>query len=154
MGQSVSTEPGRGRTAVHRPVVSFGRVARQVRIKDEDGRHSVVPSGPVFSGTFPTHPSKGPTPTVLSIPHRLQLFTVFYRCFQLFSTVPCHPLPSCTRTCLRSWGLLFFLMTAVRKIQGQGRTTFCRHVSSRALGSSPAGPYRGPGQLRTLALPH
>ena len=32
------------------------------------------------------------------------------------------------------------------------RTTFCRPVSSRALGSPPAGPYRGPGRLRTLAV--
>jgi len=30
---------------VCRPVRSFSKVARQVRIKDEDGRHSVVPSG-------------------------------------------------------------------------------------------------------------
>ena len=32
----------------------------------------------------------------------------------------------------------------------RGRTTFCRPVSSRALGSPPAGPYGGPGRLRTL----
>ena len=44
-GQSVRPEPGRGRTAVCRPVRSFSKVARQVRIEDEDGRHSVVPSG-------------------------------------------------------------------------------------------------------------
>jgi len=44
-GQSVRPEPGRGRTAVCRPVRSFSKVARQVKIKDEDGRHSVVPSG-------------------------------------------------------------------------------------------------------------
>ena len=43
-GQSVRPEPGRGRTAACRPIRSFSKVARQVRIKDEDGRHSVVPS--------------------------------------------------------------------------------------------------------------
>ena len=32
------------------------------------------------------------------------------------------------------------------------RTTFCRPVSSRALGSPPAGPYGGPGRLQTLPL--
>ena len=42
---AVRPEPGPGRTAVCRPVRSFSKVARQVRIKDEDGRHSVVPSG-------------------------------------------------------------------------------------------------------------
>ena len=41
-------------------------------------------------------------------------------------------------------------MTAVLGIQGRGRTTFCRPVSSGGLGSPPAGPYGGPGRLRTL----
>jgi len=44
-GQSVRPEPGRGRTAVCRPVRSFSKVARQVGLEDEDGRHFVVPSG-------------------------------------------------------------------------------------------------------------
>ena len=44
-GQSVRPKPGRGRTAVCRPVRSFSKVARHVKIKDEDGRHSVAPSG-------------------------------------------------------------------------------------------------------------
>ena len=44
-GQSVRPEPGRGRTTVCRPVRSFSKVARQVKIKDEDGRHAVVPYG-------------------------------------------------------------------------------------------------------------
>ena len=43
--QSVCPEPGRGRTAVCRPVRSFSKVARQVGLEDEDGRHFVVPSG-------------------------------------------------------------------------------------------------------------
>ena len=34
----------------------------------------------------------------------------------------------------------------------RGRTTFCRPVPSRALVSPPAGPYGGPGRLRTLVL--
>ena len=100
-GQSVRPEPGPGRTAVCRPVRSFSKVARQVRIKDEDGRHSVVPSGLFWN-----------------LPHT-------------------------------SWGLSSFLMTAVLEIQGRGRTAFCRPVSSRGLGSPPAGPYGGPGRLRT-----
>ena len=44
-GQSVRPEPGRGRTAACRPVRSFSKVARQVGMGDEDGRHFVVPSG-------------------------------------------------------------------------------------------------------------
>ena len=43
-------------------------------------------------------------------------------------------------------------MTAVLEIQGRGRTAFCRLVSSRGLGSPPAGPYGGPGRLRTLVV--
>jgi len=41
-------------------------------------------------------------------------------------------------------------MTAVVEIQGEGRTTFCRPVRSGALGRPHAGPYTGPGRLRTL----
>ena len=64
-----------------------------------------------------------------------------------------HPLPSPTRLCLRSWGLSSFLMPAVLEIEGRGRKAFCRPVSSRGLGSPPAGPYGGPGRLRTLIRP-
>ena len=39
----------RGRTTLCRPVLSFFKAARQVRIKDEDGRHFVVQSSPVPS---------------------------------------------------------------------------------------------------------
>jgi len=98
-----------------------------------------------------------PSPVVLCRP--LPSSAVF-RCFQMFSTVPrrpppspavlCSYLPSPGRSCLRSWGSSFLLMTAVLGIQGQGRTTFCRPVSSGGLGSPPAGPYGGPGRLRTL----
>jgi len=41
-------------------------------------------------------------------------------------------------------------MTAVLQVHGRGRTALCRPVSSGVLGSPPAGPYRGPGRLRTL----
>ena len=44
-GQSVRPEPGRGQTAACRPVRSFSKVARQVGMEDEDGRHFIVPSG-------------------------------------------------------------------------------------------------------------
>jgi len=81
----------------------------------------------------------------------------------MFSAVPCRPLPSpavlCSylpspgRSCLRSWGSSSLLMTAVLGIQGRGRTTFCRPVSSGGLGSPPAGPYGAPGRLRTLRRP-
>ena len=43
-------------------------------------------------------------------------------------------------------------MTAALEIQGRGRTAFCRLVSSRGLGSPPAGPYGGLGRLRTLPV--
>ena len=66
--------------------------------------------------------------------------------------VLCSYLPSPGRSCPRSWGSSSLLMTAVLGIQGRGRTTFCRPVSSGGLGSPPAGPYGGPGRLRTLAL--
>ena len=62
------------------------------------------------------------------------------------------PLPSPTRICLRSWGLLSFLITAVLEIQVRGWRAFCRLVLSLALGSPPPGPYGGLGRLRTLAL--
>jgi len=43
-GQSVRPGEGRGRTTFRRPVPSFPKLARQVRTKDQDGRHCVVPS--------------------------------------------------------------------------------------------------------------
>ena len=45
-GQSVNPEPGRGRTAVCRPVRSFSKVARQVGLEDEDGLRFTVLSRP------------------------------------------------------------------------------------------------------------
>jgi len=41
---SVRNGAGRGRTTFRRPVPSFPKLARQVRTKDQDGRHCVVPS--------------------------------------------------------------------------------------------------------------
>ena len=135
-GQSVRPGPGRGRTTLRRPVPSFPELARQVRTKDQDGRHCVVPHGPPSS------------PVVL-------------RCFPLFSAVPRHPppspavlcsyLPSLGRSCLRSWGSSFLLMTAVLGIQGRGRTTFCRPVSSGGSWQSPRRAPRGPRTAENTA---
>ena len=47
---------------------------------------------------------------------------------------------------------VIFSRCPTSKNERRGRTTFCRPVSSRALGSPPAGPYGGPGRLRTLVL--
>jgi len=144
-GQSVRPGRGRGRTTFRRPVPSFPELARQVRAKDQDGRHCVVPHRPP------------PSPVV---PRRLPMFSDVFRCFPPSPAVPhrpppspavlCSYLPSPGRSCLRSWGSSSLLMTAVLGIQGRGRTTFCRPVSSGGLGSPPAGPYGGPGRLRTL----
>jgi len=140
-GQSVRPGQGRGRTAFRRPVPSFPKLARQVRAKDQDGR---IVSSPTIS--------RRPPPS-----------SAVFRCFPMFSDVFRRPLPSpavlCSylpspgRSCLRSWGSSSLLMTAVLGIQGRGRTTFCRPVSSGGLGSPPAGPYGGPGRLRTLVKP-
>ena len=170
--QSVRPEPGPGRTAVCRPVRSFSKVDRQVRIKDEDGTafrrpvRSFLELAPHVrakdrappSPTVPGRPMPSP-----AVPRRLPPSSAVFRCFPLFSAVPAvpyrpppsstapsRPLPSPTRICLRSWGLSSFLMTAVLEIQGRGRTALRRPVSSRGLGSPPAGPYGGPGRLRTL----
>ena len=94
-GQSVRPEPGRGRTTVCRPVRSFSQVARQVKIKDEDGRHSVVPSGLFWNlphsserRTVPHRPPPSP-----AVPRRLPLFSVVFRCFPPSPAVPCRPPP-------------------------------------------------------------
>jgi len=129
-GQSVRPGQGRGRTTFRRPVPSFPELARQARAKDQDGRHRPPPSPAVFR-CFPMLSAvcrrPPPSPAVL-----------------------CSYLPSPGRSCLRSWGSSSLLMTAVLGIKGRGRTTFCRPVSSGGLGSPPAGPYGGPGRLRTL----
>ena len=45
---------------------------------------------------------------------------------------------------------VIFSSCPTSRSERRGRTTFCRPVSSWALGSPPAGPYGGPGRLRTL----
>jgi len=96
-----------------------------------------------------------------TVPRRPLPSSTVFRCFPMFSDVFRRPPPSpavlCSyltspgRSCLRSWGSSSLLMTAVLGIQGRGRTTFCRPVSSGGLASPPAGPYGGPGRLRTLS---
>jgi len=131
-----------------------------------------------FGGRWVSHPSnQGPGRTTLcrpppspTVPRRpISSYIVLchpppssdvFRCFPPFSAVPCRPppspvvicsyLPSPGRSCLRSWGSSSLLMMAVLGIQGRGRTTSCRPVSSGGLGGPPTGPYGGPGRLRTL----
>ena len=161
-GQSVRPEPGRGRTAACRPVLSFSKVARQVEIKDQDGRNSVVPSRLVLnlhdkkdSGTRTDEIVSSPSsPAVLH--HRLpSSITPDKNMSQTVGLVVLpndgHPGNSRTRTdgILSSRPVIFSSCPSSRN-ERRGRTTFCRPVSSRALGSPPAGPYGGPGRLRTL----
>ena len=192
-GQSVRPEPGRGRTAACRPVRSFSKVARQVGIKDEDGRHSVVPSRLFLN--LPDKKNSGiRTDEIVSspvVPRRPPPSSAVFRCFPLYSAVACrppsspavlhHPLPSPTtpyknmtqivglvvlpndgrpgNSRTRTDGILssrpvIFSSCPTSRNERRGRTTFCRPVSSRALGSLPAGPYGGPGRLRTLHNPN
>ena len=95
-GQSVRPEPGPGGTAVCRPVRSFSKVARQVRIKDEDGRHSVVPSRLFLnlpdkknSGTRTEEIVSSPSPP--AVPCRSPPSSAVFRRFPLFSAVACPP---------------------------------------------------------------
>jgi len=88
-----------------------------------------------------------PSPTV---PRRPLSSPAAPRCFPPSPAVLCSYLPSPARSCPRSWGSSPLLMTAVRGIQGRGRTAFCRPVSSGGLSSPPTGPYGGPGRLTTL----
>jgi len=143
--------------------------------KDEDGGNFVVPSrlflnlpdkeeprtrtdGIVSSPTVPHRPT--PSPVVLcrplsspAVPRRLPMLSAVFRRPPPSPVVLCSYLPSPGRSCLRSWGSSSLLMTAVLGIKGRGRTTFCRPVWSGGLGSPPAGPYGGPGRLRTLSVP-
>ena len=91
-GQSVRPEPGRGRTAACRPVRSFSKVARQVGIKDEDGRHSVVPSRLFLN--LPDEKNSGTrTDEIVSSPRPPPSPAVF-RCFPSFSAFFRRRLPS------------------------------------------------------------
>jgi len=125
-------------------------------------------SRPVFSWTCPTSKSQGPGRTTLSrpppspvVPCRPLSSPAVFRCFPMFSdvfrgpppslAVLCSYLPSPGTSCLRSWGSSSLLMTAVLGIQGRGRTTFCRPVSSGGLGSPPPGP-TGPRTAENTGL--
>jgi len=124
-GQSVLPGPGRGWTTFRRPVPSFPELAQQVRARDQDGRHSVVPHRPA-----PSH--------------------AIFRCLPLFFARPSSPLPSLAvlfsylpspgSSCITRWGSSPMLRTAVLGIQRRGRTSFCRHVSPEGLCSPPNGP--------------
>ena len=98
-GQSARPELRRGRTAVCRPVRSFSKVARQVGIKDEDGRYSVVPSR-----LFLNLPDKKnlatrtdeivSSPSSPAVPRRPPPSSAVFCCFPLFSAVFRRRLPS------------------------------------------------------------
>ena len=100
-GQSIRRELGRGRTAVCRPVRSFSKVARQVRIRDEDGQHSVVPSR-LFLNLPDRRNLATRTDEIVSsssspaVPRRPPPSSAVFRCFPLFSAVTCRPPPSST----------------------------------------------------------
>ena len=66
--------------------------------------------------------------------------------------VPSRRLQSPTLICLTLQGPPSSTKTAVLRFLGPAWTAFCRPVPSGALGSPPAGPYRGPGRLRTLFI--
>ena len=163
--QSVGPGPGRGRTTFRLPVPSFHELARQVRIKDQDG-HPCCPVQ-LFSELARQVRTKDQDGRHCVVSHRplssLSSSVVLYRpppssavfrCFPLFSAVPHRPLSSpaviCSylpfprRSCLRSWGSSSLLMTAVLGIQGRGRTAFCRPISSGGSWQSPRRALRGP----------
>ena len=101
-GQSVRPEPGQGGISVRRPVRSFSKVAQHVKIKDEDGRPSVVPSGLFWNlphsserRTVPHRPP--PSPAVPCRPPPSPPSSAVFHCFPcfpLFSAIPCRHLPS------------------------------------------------------------
>ena len=137
---------------IHLPLTSspcWQRGSPSVLGQDEDGRHCVVPRCPP--------PSSVILYCALSssvVLHCLPPSSPVFRCFPLFSAIPRSPplspavlysyLRSPGSSCLRSWGSSSLLMTSNLRIQGRGRTTFCRPVSFRGLGSSPTGPDVGP----------
>jgi len=136
-GQSVRPGPGRVRTTFRRPVPSFPKLARQVRTKDQDGQHCVVQS---FSELARQVRAKDQDGRHCVVPRRPPPSSAVFRCFPMFSAVPCRPpsspavlcrhLPSHTGGCLTSWGSSSFVMTAVLEVHGRERTAFCRPVRS------------------------
>ena len=147
--------------ATGQSVRSFFKAARQVGIKDEDGRHSVVPSR--LPPNLPYKKNLGTrmdeivsspsSPAVLHHP----LPSPYKNMSQIVGLVVLpndgRPGNSRTRTddILSSRPVIFSSCPTSRN-ERRGWTTFCRPVSSRALGSPPAGPYGGPGRLRTLPI--
>jgi len=156
-GQSVLGKDKDGRHFVVPSCLSLNLPDKQEPRTRTDGIVSspTVPHRPPSSPVIPRRPPSSPV-----VPRRPPPSSAVFRFFPLFSAVPHRPPPSpavlCSylqspgRSCLRSWGSSSLLMTAVLGIKGRGRTTFCRPVSSGGLGSPPAGPYGGPGRLRTL----
>ena len=79
--------------------------------------------------------------------------TVFH-CFPVLSAVfrrslssPAalyHYLPPPVRSCVRSWGSSYSLITAALRIQVPGRTTLCCPVLFSGPGGSPPGPLEAP----------
>ena len=166
-GQSVRPRPGRGRTTLCRPVQSFSELARRVRPKDQDGRHCVVPHRPPSSPNVICRPP--PSPVVFGCFPMLS--AVFRRPRRPYVvTIPAVPWeklsqavglvvlandgrPGNSRTRMDyifSSRPVIFQSCPTCRNERRGRTTFCRPVSSRALGIPPAGPHGGPGRLRTL----
>ena len=141
--------------ALCRPVRSFSKVARQVRIKDEDGRHSVVPSG-----LFWNLPHTSEWRTVPSaVPRRLPLFSAvpYQNMSQIVGLVvlPNDGLPGNSR--MRTDGILsfrpvIFSSCPTSRNEIRGRTTFCRPVPSRTVGRLKACLLSAgwPGRLQTL----
>ena len=141
------------------PVPSFSKLTRQVRTKDQDGRHCVVlycrpPSCAVLCHSLspcavPYHPPPS-SPGFQCI----TLFAVIPHIPPQFPIVPHYPppspavlysyLPSPGRKYLRSCGSSSLLITTFRGVQAPGQTTFYHPVSSGGLGSPPAGPHGGP----------
>lgn len=127
-------------------VWSFLELAPHIGVKDHPLPSPTVPSCSLLS------------PAVF---HLLTLFSAVLPCFSLFSTVVCslllsstvlrrpapppgHPLLSPPRICLRSLGLLSFLITTTLEIQGRKRTALSRSISFGGLGSPLPGPIEVP----------
>ena len=137
-GQSIRPGPARGRTTFRRPVPPFPELARQVRAKDQDGRHCVLPHRPP------------PSPVV---PRRLPLFSDVFRCFRRPLPPPLSPpspavlcsyLPSPGGSCLRPWGLSSLLMTAVLEFKDEDGLHFAVPSRSGVLAVPPPGPTGAP----------
>ena len=108
---------------------------------------------PLFSAFFrrrlpsPAVPRRPPPPPTIPYKNMSQIVGLV--------VLPNDGRPGNSRT--RTDGILssrpvIFSSCPTSRVERRGRTTFCRPVPSRALGSPPVGPYGGPGRLRTLIL--